>query len=174
MIWLISLLSLLVAQDGWVQLTSAEGNFSVACPGPLKEHIITSHPPIGEIKYHTFSYEQIDTTGRPSIYMVSYYDYPIDFALEDSVDLKEALFQATIDEATQSISGKLMYAQDDFSYSKFGKMWRINFEDGSAYIKTKAFFDRNRFYSIQMVASQSSVTALEETKFFKSFKLSTP
>ncbi len=171
MIWLTALFGILLTQDGWIQLTSTDGNFSINCPGPMKEHIIASRTLIGEIKYHTFSFEKIDSNSNTSIFMVSYYDYPVDFALEDSVDLKEALYQASIEEATQSISGELIYAQDDFSYSKFGKIWRINFKKGAAYVKTKAFFDQNRFYSIQIVTTQSNISAMEESKFFKSFKL---
>ena len=171
MIYFLTFLSLVGLQDSWTMLTSPGGRFKVTCPGPMTEHIITAQPEIGEIKYHTFSYQRLDSLGKATIFMVSYYDYPLGKSFQDSIDLKQELYTATIDEAAQSIQGDLVYAQDDFSYSNFGKIWRINFRDGEAFSKTKAFFQENRYYSIQIVGSVGAISAVEERKFFNSLKI---
>ena len=171
MIWLFISLFYFSFQDSWVLHTSKDGHFRVQSPGEMKEHIITSNPPIGEIKYHTFTYQDFDTVGNSTIYMVSYYDYPVEFDMQDSFELKKMLFEATVEEAVASVKGTLVYEQDDYSYSHYGKFWRINYNEDTAFIKTRSFFYHNRYYSIQIIGAVHHTDGLSERKFFKSFQL---
>ena len=171
MIWLFLSIVFMLGQDTWILNTSKDGHFQILSPGEMKEHIITSNPSIGEIKYHTFTYQDFDSTGYSTIYMVSYYDYPVDFELQDSFELKKALLDVTIEEATTSVNGTIVYEQDDYSYSYYGKFWRINYKNDDAFIKTKSFFYYNRYYSIQVVGSVKHTDGISERKFFNSFQL---
>ncbi len=159
-------------QSGWIKLSSSEGKFVVLSPGEFIQKIIKTESPVGELAYHIFIHQSQDSSTQ--LYMISYCDYPVEFNMEDSVELKEELFQATIDEAVQSVSGELRYQTDDASYQHAGKFWRIDYTypGGEAMIKTKAFFWGSRYYAVQFVGQLGASDQHLADRFLKSFHLS--
>lgn len=160
-----------LVQTGWTEFKSYDGNFRVLCPGELTEKIDTIDTEVGEVAYHTFVYQPPERDAANLVYLVSYCDYPEGIVFADSTGLVDDFFQETMDAAAFSIDGELMYSTDIQLDTFPGKLWRIDYLNGQAVIKTKAYLVGNRYYSLQTVTSKSrNINPASET-FFDSFRL---
>ena len=106
---------------------------------------------IGEVPYHTYFLQAPQPEKSNVLYMVSYCDYPINAMHSDSAELIQEFFESTMDAAAFSIAGNLVYSDNIELNGYPGKFWRIDYLQGQAVIKTKAFIVENRYYNIQTV-----------------------
>ncbi|MEM9849774.1 MAG: hypothetical protein AAF847_17925 [Bacteroidota bacterium] len=167
-LYLLGLLGLLASD--WVLYEAKDESFSILAPDELQEKIDTFQTDLGELHYHTLYHQSTEATGN-QVYMLSYCDYPAGTIHSDSTDILQDFFEETIETATFSINGELMYQADESVFNYPGKYWRIDYRKGTAVIKTKAFVVDNRYYAIQVVATKARHINPDSDKFMNSFRL---
>jgi len=158
-------------QSDWTRYVSYEGKFSILTPGELQEKVNIIPTEVDSLAYHSFFYQPINKEPENFVYLVSYVDYPDLTFHADSTDLINDFFETTIQGATESLNGELRYT-DEISLSDHpGRMFRIDYINGEAVMKTKAFLVGNRYYSIQVATHQQKSRNLDIDKFLNSFKV---
>ena len=164
--------SVVFAQEAsWQEHTNAEGRFRISLPGSFTEKVDSLETEVGHLVYHTFFLQTDEKTADNLFYMVSYCDYPASVVFADSVGLAEELFQTTIESAAEAMKGSVAYSSD-IQLDKYpGKQWRIDYLDGKAVIKNRAYLVGNRFYSLQTISFKEKSLNSDGTKFFDSFRL---
>ncbi len=162
--------NLLSIEPVWRDYISYQGDFKVNVPGDFKEVIKTAETSMGSLEYHVFVYRDNDPEADNLIYMISYCDYPNGSLHSDSTDLVKAFLDATIEEATMSVAGNLVYSTDIEFKEYPGKMWRVDYGEGEGVIRTKAFIRKNRFYSIQTACTKENSLNISNDKFMDSFR----
>ncbi len=155
----------------WEWYTSEQGLFTVYTPGKLIEKVDRTETALGDLAYHTYYYQPEDKEDDNFLYTISYCDYPEGSMHSDSTDLVKDFFEATIDASVRSVKGELFY-QSDISTGSFpGKIWRVNYGDNAAAIKTKAFLVKNRYYAVQTITLREKSLNPSIDKFLDSFKV---
>ncbi|MEM9990820.1 MAG: hypothetical protein AAF738_03595, partial [Bacteroidota bacterium] len=145
-----------VVADTWPIFESATGKFQVRTPVPMQQHADTTATPVGELIYHTY----VAQDEEQQIYMLTYCDYPEGSLHSDSTDLVNDFFDATIASAAESVQGKVLYIhKDKLQKQHHGKRWRIDYLDGAAIIRTRAFVVGQRYYSVQVVSRRAGHAA---------------
>lgn len=167
------LLSSLVGltQPNWDVFQSFDGKFKILSPGEMVKKENPVKTDIGDLNYITYLHQSLEKDPDNLVYMVSYCDYPKYSIHSDSTELVEAFFKTTVETAVESVSGELSYSSeislDDFP----GRLWRVNYNDGKALIKTKSFLVGNRYYSIQVISLKEKGMNLQVDQFLDSFSL---
>ena len=158
--------------DSWPYYTSMSGQFKIKVPGQMKEKVDTVQTELGQLVYHTYFYQNDGSDGSDNfVYMVSFVDYPEHSVHSDSTALLQEFFTATMDEAEFSINGELIYRKAIEEDGYPGYLWRINYRENSAMIKTKAFVRERRYYSIQAVTLKELGMNRQIDRFLDSFQL---
>jgi hypothetical protein len=156
----------------WNEFKTIDGRFYVMVPGIMEEKITKSKTAIGELEYHTFVCQIPESENSENLlYIVSYCDYPKGTIHSDSTEFLKEYFEATIDEATRSIRGQLLYAADCKIDDYPGKTWRIDYNNGKATMRTKSFMVKNRLFSLQTACRRVNNLNEDGDKFFDSFRL---
>ncbi len=158
----------------WEAQTSVDGRFRVTAPGKLTEKVDTMATPLGEVVYHTFFFQTPVDSADNVLYMVSYCDYPEGALHPDSTELLNEFFDATVDAATESVRGELMFNTEVFLDKYPGRYWRIDYRNGKASIRTRAFLAGNRFYTVQTISRSELGINPSTDKFLDSFHIYTP
>ncbi len=158
-------------QTKWHPFTSEKGKFTVLAPGEFIEKFNSVETPIGATEYHTFLYQSEDDKADNLVYMISYCDYPEGSIHSDSTELVKEFLEVTVESAVKSVKGELFYSSE-ISLGKFpGILWRVNYQDGEATIKTKSYLVGRRYYSVQTVTYKEKGLNPFIDKFLDSFKL---
>lgn len=162
----------MLTQTAWEEYISLSGKFKILTPSSLVEQVDTIQTEVGDLAYHTFfhqtsSKEETDNT----IFMVSYCDYPEGIIFADSSGLVDTFFEETMQAAAESVDGEILYSTDIQKDDNPGKQWRIDYLDGEAIIRTKAFLVKNRYYSIQTISNKKQKSWGDNNQFFDSFEL---
>lgn len=156
---------------GWEEFKSYSGRFRVLLPGEMKEKLDTIPTSVGALAYHTFYYQPSEKNSDNLVYMVSFCDYPEFTIHSDSTELLREFFDATMDAARRSVRGELTY-QDEIEQNGFpGRLWRIDYLDGKAVIKTKALVVGRRYYAVQTITFRNRSLNLSTDRFLDSFRL---
>ena len=167
---LLLILALLLQQNTWVETISYDGNLKVSAPGEMKHRHIGKKTPVGELTYHSLFYEA-GAEADNVLYMISWVDYPAGSIHSDSLELVNSFLDATVETAVLNVDGELMY-QTEVEVEGFpGRYWRIDYNSGTAVIKTKAFVAGRRYYSLQVASRKSKNLNRSVDQFFDSFKL---
>jgi len=156
----------------WELYQSYEGQFKVEIPdGEMIQSEKVIPTDIGEITYHTFFYQEEEKNFENALYVVSYCDYPEYSIHSDSTLILEDFFNNTITSAEKSVFGELRYAED-INYKDFpGKLFRIDYREGTATLKSKVFLVENRFYNIQIATTRGKSLNAAADRFLDSFHL---
>lgn len=156
----------------WELFQSFEGAFKIEIPeGHMDHNERVIHTDIGEITYHTFFYQEEDKHFENALYVVSYCDYPEFSIHSDSTSILEEFFNNTITSAEESVIGELRYAED-INYKDYpGKLFRIDYREGTATLKSKVFLVNNRFYNIQIATTRGKSLNAAADRFLDSFHL---
>ena len=161
------------AQDSdWKVFHAYEGKFKIEIPGGLmeeKERVI--YTDIGEITYVTYYYQPATKDAENALYLVSYCDYPEYSIHSDSTALLEDFFNNTITSAKKSVYGELRFSEAVNYIDYPGKLFRIDYLQGTATLKSKTFLVENRFYNIQIATTRGKSLNNAADKFLDSFHL---
>lgn len=156
----------------WEWYTSEKGLFTVLSPGEFIENVEESETAVGTLAYHTYAYQpEVEADEDNFLYMISYCDYPEGTIHSDSTELLKEFFDATVDASVRSVRGELFYASDISMGAYPGKIWRVNYGNNKAAIKTKAYVAGNRYYAIQTVTFREKSLNASIDKFLDSFKI---
>ncbi len=155
----------------WKEFSSYEGKFRILAPGPMTEKVDSVETPLGTLAYHIFFHQSEDKNADNLFYMVSYCDYPAHAVHSDSTGILEDFFKTTIETATFSVDGDLIYSTDIQLDDYPGKFWRIEYLKGNAIIKTRAFLIGSRYYSTQTIMLKNKSLNPSSDKFFDSFTI---
>ena len=159
-------------QAQWQEFASIEGKFKVLAPGDLIEKVDTSETSVGRLEYHIFYHQPSDEEADNLFYAVHYCQYPEGTLPADSTDLIADFLESTMESAAESVGGKILYSTDiQLDNTHPGKLWRIDFNDGKAVVKSKAYIVNDRFYMVQTVSKQEKNINLDAEKFLDSFKV---
>ena len=162
---------MLESNPGWDEFKSYEGRFRVLTPGEMQMNERSIHTDIGEVKFITYYHQDSRTDAENDLYMVNYCDYPAHTIHSDSTELLEDFFVNTLEAAIESVGGELRYS-DVLNYKEYpGRHWRIDYQNGHATIKTRAFLVKNRFYTVQTATERGRSMNQATDDFFDSFAL---
>jgi len=155
----------------WRDFHSYDGKFRILIPGDVIEKVDSIETAIGTLAYHTFFHQTKESNADNVLYMLSYVDYPSGTIHSDSTDFLKDFFTETMDAAVKSVKGELVYG-NDWKYKEYpGKVWRIDYLDGKALVKTKAFMVGKRYYTLQIIAKKEHSINFSSDKFLDSFLL---
>ncbi len=162
----------LAQRPSWEEFQSYEGRFRVLAPGPMEHKVDSVETPIGKLAYHTFFYQSPEADSAENyFYMLSYCDYPEGALHADSTELLDEFFDATIESAVESVRGELIYSSERDHRNNPGRIWRIDYLNGQAVIKTWAVFADNRYYALQAVTVKGRSLNRAMDRFLDSFRL---
>ena len=160
-----------VAAGKWEEFRSYQGQFRILTPGPFTEKVDSIDTYVGKLAHHTFFFQPPEDGGDNLFYMVTYYDYPEHSIHSDSTDMLEEFFEVTMESAAGSVRGEILY-KDDVRLGRYpGKLWRLNYLDAKAVIKTRAYLVGRRFYSLQTIMYRNKSLNPSSDKFLDSFRL---
>jgi hypothetical protein len=155
----------------WKEFNSYDGKFSVLTLGEMKEKVDSIETAVGTLAYHVFFYKPQAANADNVLYMLSYVDYPEGTIHSDSTQLLQDFFKETLDAAVSSVKGELLYSNDWKYHNYSGKIWRIDYLNGKAIIKTKACVVGQRYYTLQTVTRKEKSLNFAADRFLDSFKL---
>lgn len=158
-------------EEIWRETLSYTGRFRVIAPGHMLEKVDTIKTKLGEQVYHTFFYQSPNKRSDNLFYMVSYCDYPAGSIHSDSTEYLDEFFEVSAEEAAFSITGDLIYSQARTWNGYPGRVWRVDYLQGEAIIKTRAFLVENRYYTIQTIMLKANSLNPSTDEFFNSFYL---
>ncbi|HMQ46901.1 MAG TPA: hypothetical protein PKA00_05370 [Saprospiraceae bacterium] len=160
-----------IAQEPmWRAFSDEAGRFQVYAPDRMEEKLDTIETAVGQLVYHTFFYQPTDQQADNLLYLISYCDYPEGAMHSDSVDLVESFFLITLETARESLGGELIYS-DESNYLDYpGKFWRIDYLQGEAVMKTRAFLIGSRYYCLQTATVKARSLNRSSDHFLNSFK----
>lgn len=177
-LFIITLLALVLSSwtfSDWTYFTSAEGRFKIFAPSELQnqEQIQAIETSLGTLEYHTFYHQPTKGETKDFIFILSYVDYPDALLLSDSTDLVNEFFSTTIEAASENLNGELKY-ENPLELSDYpGRIWRIDYNEGEAIMKTKAYVVGNRYYSLQVAVNSDKRFNSHIDLFLNSFELLT-
>ncbi len=155
----------------WKEYVSVDGKFKALFPGKVIEKSNDIETAIGTLTYHTYLHQSVDEDADNLVYMISYCVYPRNAIHSDSLDLIDEFFDTTVATAVESVEGDLQYASA-ISLKEFpGRIWKVNYNEDKAMIKTKSYLVGNRYYSIQTITLKEKSLNLSTDKFLDSFYL---
>lgn len=157
--------------DQWEEMISYDGRFRILSPGKMESKQDTVKTPIGKLVYHTYYFQANDKSEENYVYMLSYCDYPAYTVHSDSSELLLDFFDTTVEAAVSSVRGELMYSTDTDLDDYPGKLWRIDYLNGRAIIKTKALVVNSRYYAVQTVTKKGMGVNQSADVFLDSFRL---
>lgn len=155
----------------WEKIILEEAACQLWAPGPLQKKTKAIETRIGEVVYHTFLYQEQGKGPENYFYMLSYCDYPEGTVHSDSLELINDFFKSTIETATYSVDGKLIYTAETSINDFPGRFWRINYLDNQVVIKTRAYLVKNRYYAIQTIMHKDRSLNASSDRFLESFAL---
>ena len=157
--------------SNWVEYQSYGGKFRVVAPVEMEEKIDSVETALGVLAYHVFYAAEEGEETDNALYMVSYCDYPEGSIHSDSTELLAEFFEATMDQAAFSINGTLMYSDLSELDGFPGRMWRIDYKNKQAVIRTRAYVVNNRYYAVQVVSPYKRNLNAAVNRFLDSFQL---
>ena len=170
-VFVIAVFGMSFTSFNWELFQSVDGKFQVLTPGEMTEKVNPIKTEIGEMKYFTYLHQPENKDADNLVYMVSYCDYPEYSIHSDSTELLAEFFETTVATAVESVGGELQYSTDINIGEYPGKLWRINYNEGHALIKTKSFLVGRRYYSIQAITLKDRSLNVSMDKFLDSFRL---
>ena len=155
----------------WKEFTSFDGKFRVVVPnGEMTEKVSKIKTEMGEVSYHTFLNRPKDKSTDNMFYLVNYCDYPKGTFPADSTELINEFLTATIESSAKSVGGSVTYSGDIEQRGSKGKIWRVQYNNDKALIKTKCYLVGDRFYMIQTMMLQNKSMNPAADKFLDSFQ----
>jgi hypothetical protein len=153
----------------WKELRHLEGRFRVLVPNDMTEKKQKIKTELGEIDYHQFIYQPTEKNPDNVFYLVNYCDYPKGTFNPDSTDLINTFLNETVESSAKSVMGKVSYQGDIYLSKSKGKIWRVQYNNDKALIKSKCYLVNDRFYLIQTMMVKEKSLNPSADKFLDSF-----
>ena len=155
----------------WREFKSFDGKFRVVVPeGEMTEKISKIKTDLGDIPFHTFLNRPKDKSTDNMFYLVNYCDYPKGTFPADSMDLINEFLTTTIEQSAHSVGGMITYSGDIEQRGSKGKIWRVQYNNDKALIKSKCYIVGDRFYMIQTMMLREKAVNPSADKFLDSFQ----
>ncbi len=155
----------------WREYKSFEGKFRVLVPeGEMIEKVSKIKTAVGELPYHTFLNRPKEKSPENVFYLVNYCDYPKGTFHPDSTELIKEFMTTTIESSAKSVGGIVTYSGDIEQLRSMGKIWRVQYNNDRALIKSKCFLVGDRFYMIQTMMLREKAMNPTADKFLDSFQ----
>lgn len=158
-------------QTDWESVVNMDGRFRINAPAALTERVDTIETAVGSLVYHTFFHQTDIQSAENALYMLSYVDYPVGAMHSDSTALLQDFFVETTTAAADAVKGELLYAAAAELDNYPGQVWRIDYLDGGAVIKTRAFMVNQRYYALQTISLRERNLNESSERFLDSFEL---
>lgn len=155
----------------WETYQDYDGRFSVALPALFRTKVDTMATAVGDLIYHTYFLQAPTDTAENELYMLSYVDYPAGTLHHDSTELLAEFFDATIETARKTVRGEVRFTAEDKLRGYPGRYWRIDYLNGRAGVRTKAFVVGNRYYTIQTISRRETGINRSTDRYFDSFTI---
>ena len=155
----------------WKEFISVDGKFRIMTPGEMMEKVNEIDTDIGHFHYFTYIHQTTDSNAENLVYKISYVDYPEHTIHSDSTEFVEEFFHSTIETSIQSVHGNLRYSDEIKLLEYPGRIWRVDYNQGEATIKTKAYMVGRRYYQIQVIGRREKSMNVTQDRFFDSFYL---
>ncbi len=149
--------------EGWYQLTSYRGGFSVRMPGPPEVVIDQLPREAGGMTMYLYRYEDAD---KRQLYIVSFFDYP----RELTPDGDDEYFNALIAQSVQHFNG-LLLKEEKISSSQFaGREIQLSTDDGQI-LRIRFYLIGRRLYQVILGAEDLKAFSVQNEAYFASFRL---
>lgn len=158
----------------WEPYQDYEGRFTVTVPAAFRQKADTITTAVGPLVYHTYFLQAPVDTAENELYMLSYVDYPAGTLHHDSTELLQEFFAATIETARKTVRGEVRFDTEVNLRGYPGRYWRIDYLNGRAGVRTKAFVVGSRYYTIQTISRRESGINRSTDRYFDSFRVFTP
>jgi hypothetical protein len=158
-------------QTSWSVFIPDDKTFEVMVPGKMDfgtKHVLTD---LGEMKTNTYLYKGEQENPDP-VYIINVTTYPTGLLNPDSTELLELFFTTSYDGIAEKLGGEIIYYADISTYYIPQKIYKINYNNGTANVKGKFAVYRDRFYSIQVFSSFEKSNLKDIDTFLDTFKLS--
>jgi len=155
----------------WTIFTSENGRFSVLSPAELTLNLQTIPSALGEVKWHTYSYQAVDTSELVFLYSITYYEYPDQLMPSDSTEMIDQFFTETLDAISERIDGEILYSQNELVNTYPARITRMQYQDGAYSLKSKLILAKHRFYMVEVFSTSDQGIDYKINKFMNSFKL---
>ena len=156
--------------DNWQVYTSDIGLFSVETPYEIKVKEQQIKTGIGELIQYTYLASSPFEKDDNQLFMIQWVQYPDGLISADSTDMIEELLDITRDEAVKSVGGELIYKDVITKQGRPGRLWKIQYNEGRASIKSNVFYDDNRMYTISVVSYRNMSVNPGVDRFISSFR----
>ena len=164
--------SFFIFTASWREFQTYDGKFRVLTPtGDMTEKVSKIKTAIGELNYHSYIHRPEEKNPDCVFYIVNYCDYPSGTFPADSTELIQEFFTQTIDESVKSVHGLLTYQADIQDNIHKGKIWRVQYNQGKAFIKSKCYMAGDRFYLVQTMMLKEKSMNPSADKFLDSFHI---
>ena len=124
---------------------------------------------MGELAYHSYVCVPEEADAENKVYIVNYIDYPQGLLHRDSVDLRKALLEETVQSSVSNVGGILAYSDNISLKGVEGRFWRINYNKSNAIMKNRAFIVNSRLFLIQVATTKARSRNREADVFLDSF-----
>ena len=158
----------------WIEFKDVNGKFRVLVPGEMTEKTTPIETEMGKVAYHQFYYRSPEKDAENVYYVVNYCDYPKGAFPSDSTALISDFLNETVSASAKSIKGELIYVDDILlgGNANFkGKIWRVQYNNNRALIKSKCFLAGDRFYLVQAITVKAMTLNSAADKFLDSFQV---
>ena len=145
-------------------------------PGTYSDRTDTVNTNLGESYLRRFYYSDPEGVSGNRLYTLTILDYPAGSIPEDSTALRTALFAETAEATTSSVAGTLMFAEALDQGPWPGYLFRVDYNAGAASMYNQAYFVGDRYYHLQVFATESDSGVRSRKRFFENFRppLTTP
>lgn len=161
------------AQAPWHEFVQEDGSFRILFPQEPTVKYDTLTTNIGDIIQQSIFLQETDTAIGAPTFLLNIWEYP-DFTVHsDSAELVQELLETTVSATVEELAGDLRY-QTKIAVQGFpGLLWRVDYLNEEATLKTQAFVVENRLYSIQIACMRSKNHHPSINRFLDSFALLT-
>jgi hypothetical protein len=159
-----------VLVNDWVLVEAVD--FSIEFPAAPTEEEQSLESAIGPLKLYIRMYEVLDVEKDENFaYGMITTEYPVGTIHSDSTQTLEKVFDGAINGCVENVKGKLL-SQQVVEINGFpGREFRIDFQDGLATFKMKAFLVKNKMFILQTITDPKKEGNKSAERFLGSFKL---